>query len=176
MKKKFIVTFLEVLIDLLGEAPETIGAIFTRESLQMKIMRSGGYDPKKFRNGFHNLKQRGLISMSEGGYKLSLQGRKWYAGVVHRYFRERYRAWDQKWRIVIFDIPQELHRQRNLFRRKLLAMGCRLLQKSIFVFPYPCEEEIAQFCKPLKIGKYVDVLIAESIGSREGEMRSYYNL
>ena len=85
-------------------------------------------------------------------------------------------VWDRKWRIIIFDIPQELHRERIKFRRKLKSMGFFMLQKSVFVFPYPCNEEITDLSNILGVTDYVDIIIAESPGLKEQELLKIFNL
>jgi len=51
-------------------------------------------------------------------------------------------SWDKKWRIVFFDIPEKRRRARDALRNKLRELGFCELQKSVFVHPYPCQDEI----------------------------------
>jgi len=51
-------------------------------------------------------------------------------------------GWDGIWRLVIFDIPERKRRARDALRDKLKELGFRELQKSVFVHPYPCQNEI----------------------------------
>lgn len=50
--------------------------------------------------------------------------------------------WDGKWRIVFFDIPEKRRKARDALRKKLKELGFYELQKSVFVFPYECRNEI----------------------------------
>lgn len=50
--------------------------------------------------------------------------------------------WDGRWRIVVFDIPEKIRKGRDALREKLLALGFHELQKSVFVFPYECRDEV----------------------------------
>lgn len=50
--------------------------------------------------------------------------------------------WDGKWRLVISDIPEKFKYKRNALREKLRGLGFIELQKSVFVFPYKCKNEI----------------------------------
>jgi DNA-binding transcriptional regulator PaaX len=50
--------------------------------------------------------------------------------------------WDKKWRMVVFDIPEKLKASRNALREKLKELGFYELQKSVWVFPYECKNEI----------------------------------
>lgn len=52
------------------------------------------------------------------------------------------RQWDKKWRMVIFDIPHENKQARDSLRQKLNQLGFYQLQKSVFIYPHPCEKEI----------------------------------
>jgi hypothetical protein len=51
-------------------------------------------------------------------------------------------CWDKKWRVVFFDIPEKRRAERNVLREKLTELGFKELQKSVFVHPYPCLDEI----------------------------------
>ena len=81
--------------------------------------------------------------------------------------------WDKKWRIVMFDIPEKYRRTRNLFRIQLRMLGFRELQKSVFVHPYPCIDEIEYVAKFYRIGKYVRFIIADSIDNEAYLKRSF---
>lgn len=50
--------------------------------------------------------------------------------------------WDKIWRIVIFDVPEKNTWARNGLRFYLKRMGFYQLQKSTFVSPHPCREEV----------------------------------
>lgn len=72
--------------------------------------------------------------------------------------------WDKKWRVVIFDIPDKtLRRARDVLRDKLKNLGFYQLQKSVWVFPYPCEKEIQFLCELFDIIPFVNLIVADSI-------------
>lgn len=50
--------------------------------------------------------------------------------------------WDQKWRVILFDIPEKKKRLRDTLRFRLQQLGLIELQKSVFVHPYECKNEI----------------------------------
>lgn len=52
------------------------------------------------------------------------------------------KQWDGKWRLIIFDIPEKLRIRRDAFRGKLREFGFYPLQKSTWVYPFPCEREV----------------------------------
>ncbi|MEK7664771.1 MAG: CRISPR-associated endonuclease Cas2 [Patescibacteria group bacterium] len=63
--------------------------------------------------------------------------------------------WDGKWRIVVFDVPEKLRRGRDALREKIKKLGFYELQKSVFVFPYNCKDEIDFIIEFFGIRKYV---------------------
>ena len=63
--------------------------------------------------------------------------------------------WDGRWRMVTFDIPNRHKWAREGLREKLKLMGFFSLQKSVFIFPYPCEEEIVFLADIYDIRQYV---------------------
>lgn len=51
-------------------------------------------------------------------------------------------TWDGTWRMVIFDVPEEIRYIRDVLREKLQKLGFYQVQKSVFLYPYPCEQEM----------------------------------
>lgn len=102
---------------------------------------------KKFIHSFNYLKKRGLIEIQKVGHDIAIslteEGKK-LAGKYQIDDLEisKPKKWDKKWRIVIFDIPNSKGVLRNIFRKKLKEFGFYSLQKSTWVYPYPCQEEI----------------------------------
>lgn len=70
-------------------------------------------------------------------------------------------AWDAKWRIVMFDIPEEHKPARHVFRRKLKELGFVHFQRSVFLLPFKCEKEIYELAEHLSISSYVHILSAD---------------
>ena len=63
--------------------------------------------------------------------------------IIQNYFtKEKPKKWDNKWRLVMFDIPEKRKKIRNLLRFHLKKIGFIQIQGSVWVYPYPCEEII----------------------------------
>ncbi|MBI3627879.1 MAG: hypothetical protein HY220_04040 [Candidatus Sungbacteria bacterium] len=75
--------------------------------------------------------------------------------------------WDGKWRMIAFDIPEQLRRGRDALRHKLIDLGCVQLQKSLWVWPYECKDEIDFIAESFQIGKYVHYIVADSVTSEK---------
>ena len=83
--------------------------------------------------------------------------------------------WDKKWRIVIFDIPEKKRRAREALRMKLKELGFKELQKSVFVFPYECRDEIDFIVEVFEIRNCVRFLMVDSFTNEE-ELKLKFNL
>ncbi len=75
--------------------------------------------------------------------------------------------WDKKWRVVIFDVPEKFRSARDSLRFKLQSFGLAKIQKSVYVYPFACTNEISALSGRLGIGKYVTIMIAEIIQGEE---------
>lgn len=74
--------------------------------------------------------------------------------------------WDDKWRFIMFDIPIDFNTARDVLRRHLIAAGCFQLQQSVFVFPFPCINEIKAIAQRLGIQRYVEVCTVEDFSNK----------
>ncbi|MDP3646131.1 MAG: hypothetical protein Q8R25_03515 [bacterium] len=73
------------------------------------------------------------------------------------------RKWDGLYRIVAFDIPEKRKGVREQLRGVVHSFGFLQLQKSMWVYPYDCEDLIALVKADLRIGKDVLYMIVESV-------------
>lgn len=73
------------------------------------------------------------------------------------------RRWDQRYRMVVFDIPEKRRGVRERLRRLMREFGFLRLQDSIWISPYECEELVALIKAELRIGKDVLYVIADTI-------------
>ncbi len=71
--------------------------------------------------------------------------------------------WDGKWRIIFFDIPNILTLKRDLLRGTLKRFGCEKMQKSVFITPIQCFEEIDLLRKHLKVENFVRIIEVSSL-------------
>lgn len=105
------------------------------------------YPKEKVRDTFYRLKKGGYINIQQRNHQMfiSLTGEgKKKAGrfQIDSLEIKKPKKWDGLWRLVIFDIPQLKRVQRNVFRGKLIELGFKPLQKSIWICPYDCKDEI----------------------------------
>lgn len=63
--------------------------------------------------------------------------------------------WNGEWYAVFFDIPEHLKKARGALRHKLYDLGFYHWQKSVFVYPYPCRDQIDFVVEFFNIRRYV---------------------
>ncbi|MBI4992228.1 MAG: CRISPR-associated endonuclease Cas2 [Candidatus Harrisonbacteria bacterium] len=69
------------------------------------------------------------------------------------------KRWDGKWRMVLFDIPDNKKKARESLRLHLKRLGFYQYQKSVFIYPCECKNEIDFLVEFHKIRPYVRQLI-----------------
>ncbi len=60
--------------------------------------------------------------------------------------------------IIMFDIPEGKHKERDNFRRYLIKNGYTQIQKSVFVSPFRIFHEIKEFAKELNLESHISVI------------------
>ena len=85
------------------------------------------------------------------------------------------KKWDGKWRLAMFDIPMRFTKGREALRYHLKDLNFFQFQKSAWIYPYPCEDEIIFIADFFGVGKYVEILTVESI-SREEKVERHFRL
>ena len=83
--------------------------------------------------------------------------------------------WDKKWRVVIFDVPENKKRNRDYFRSYLSNLGFFRLNESVFIYPHSCFDEIEFLRQISGIGKEVTYMIVENIET-SADLKKHFNL
>ena len=106
------------------------------------------YSKQRIADTFARLKREGLIKMERKGrqiyIKLTAEGKK-----KANYYQiddlsiKKPKRWDNKWRVVIFDIAEMKKSHREAFRGKLKELGFYQIQRSVWVHLFECRDEIS---------------------------------
>ncbi len=85
------------------------------------------------------------------------------------------KKWDHKWRIVIFDFPVKYNFVRDIFREKLKKWNFQQVQKSVFLCPWPCLEELSLLRRALQAEDRV-LLLETTFFEGEKKWRKIFHL
>lgn len=164
---KFLLAFLALraVIFVGAVAPGIIAA-------SKSFKRSGNYSKKQIQSTFHVLKNRRLIEIIQEGeetFKVQLtnKGEKRVKEFcVEALEIKKPEKWDNKWRVLIFDIPTKpkiYHQAREALRGKIKQLGFYQMQKSTWAYPYECEDEILFIAELFQVQKHIEILTIEKL-------------
>lgn len=158
--------------------PMIIGAIikFVEEIKEAKIPES------KIKRVLSNLEKREIIALEERGEEVYVHLKDKDNTAILKYsikslldYKKKQKKWDGKWVLVFFDVPEKQRNKRDYLRRFLIDLGFYQYQKSVYLFPYECEREVALIRKIVEGGKYLKYVIAEKIEDGR-EVKVYFGL
>jgi len=116
-------------------------------NLMKSLKKNQRYKRRKVYDAFYRLRKDGCIEINKKGHqiyiKLTDRGLKkanWMQ--INELKIKRPKNWDGKWRLVVFDISNLKNFYRNVFRGKLKELGFSPLQKSVWICPFECSDEI----------------------------------
>ncbi len=84
-------------------------------------------------------------------------------------------VWDGLWYLVIFDIPEKHKWARLSLRDKLLDLGFFQYQKSVYIYPFACKDEVDFVVEYFEMRRYVRYGILSHI-TNEAELLLRFNL
>lgn len=88
---------------------------------------------------------------------------------------QKQKKWDGRWRVVIFDIPEQRRGVRNMLRKFMQEFGFVRLQDSVWIYSYDCEDIIALAKANFRIGWDVLYMIVEQL-ERDKHLREHFGL
>ena len=86
------------------------------------------------------------------------------------------KKWDKRWTIILFDIPETRKVVRDALHRKLVELGCYQFNKSVFVYPSSCDDEIDFVSEFFSVSPYVTHFETFSLGVHEYRARKFFGL
>lgn len=85
------------------------------------------------------------------------------------------KKWGGKWTFVLFDIPVQFSKAREALRWRLKALGFYQYQKSVWVYPHPCEKEILYVAEYFGVGKFVEILSVDHL-SKDEDLKKHFEM
>jgi len=71
--------------------------------------------------------------------------------------------WDKLWRLIAFDIPEDRKAGRTALVAKLKELGFYPMQKSVYIHPYECKDEINFVAEIFNLAPYVRFLRVKDV-------------
>jgi phenylacetic acid degradation operon negative regulatory protein len=142
----------------------------------------GKIDQRSFNRSIRRLSKEKLIEeriLPDGSFRLELTKKgKQQAKVLDLLGSsikfQKPKHWDKKWRIVLFDIPEDDRIFRDILREHLRSLEFFKLQQSVFVSPHPFEKPILELIAIYSAEAYVRVITATMIDNEAKIKRHFF--
>jgi len=144
-----------------------------------RYKKVGKYEKRQFQKNMFYLKKKGFVEViKESDDKTIVRiTRKGQQKLIEYSIDEmeikKPEKWDRKWRMVIFDVPNKYKTARDALRKKLKEMGFYQLQKSVWVYPYPCFDEILFIGKFFNAERFIELLTVEEMINDDKLLRCF---
>ena len=139
---------------------------------------------KKFNSGrlkqiLKRLHEQKIVDISEtkDGYIVAIteKGKRRMLKYNFDEFSLTKKKWDKKWRIIIYDVDESKKHIRKSFQAILKKLQLFQLQKSVYLTPYSCEDEIEYLKQIHNIGREVVILTVSGF-ENESAYKEYFGL
>lgn len=135
-----------------------------RGVIDFEKLKSEKFSEKTIRQSIRRLQKQGFVKKDGSSFSLTGKGCSILDYVLKRK-KVLDKKWDKKYRVVIFDIPENMRKDRDWLRGELYLLNYKQLQKSVFMSKYPLTSDLIKEIKMRKIGNYVDYMLVERIYS-----------
>ena len=126
-----------------------------------------GYDrPLKKSNlslAIKQLREKGYIDKEKDGKRLIIKLTQEGKALVITEKLLRDETWDGKWRVVVFDIPEDMRKVRNVFRARLKLWGFTPWQKSVWVSKKDIKDVLRRYVYEIGIKNWVKVFESDNL-------------
>lgn len=156
-----------IILEALDEFVDLTDAfIFSANSTKLfyQRLRENKIEREKLSRQLNYLKDQGYIEYSRKkeqiSVKLTLKGKI-------KLLESPNNKIDGKWRMISFDIPEEIRKTRNQFRSAIKRVGFRQVQLSLWACPFVKADQVIKIIDYYKVGEYVAYLIVEKTDIEE---------
>ncbi len=96
-------------------------------------------------------------------------------GIIGKSKNKKMQTWDGKWRVLVFDIPEDSRIARDRFRKLLKQHGFVKLQASVFINPFPLSREAIAYLQQLNLMRFIRIMKVEEMDN-DADLRKKFNL
>jgi CRISPR-associated endonuclease Cas2 len=162
-KSQQVANVIEGVLDFILDTAQLLPLPF--ETPYMWARRMKRYEPGRISHALTRLRKKGSVRFTTIGSQKFIQLTKkgQMQALLNKSKVMKQKTWDRKWRLIVFDIPEQDHAQRDEFRRLLRKIGFLKLQASVFINPYPISSEAIEYLKISGLIKYIRVMRVDKI-------------
>lgn len=134
----------------------------------IKLLNEFGHNDQAVRAAISRMNKQGWVQAEKKGnksyYFLTDRGIKRIDEAAQRIFKLKNDSWDGKWRMLMYNIPEEIRSVRDELRKELIWSGFGTLSNSCWISPNSLEKQVQDLIVKYGIKDYVDFFISEYHG------------
>lgn len=150
-------------------------------NLLRALKRKKSYQRGSAYSAFYRLKKEGCFHIKKKNHQvyisLTEKGRR-KAGrfQINHLTIKKPKRWDNRWRIILFDVEEKHRSKREALRGFLKRFNLYQIQKSVWIHPFDCRDEINLLRDFFGLSyRELRLIVSDDIGDDE-EIRKYFNL
>lgn len=137
----------------------------------IRLLKEFGHTEQNVRVSVSRMVKQGWLQSEKQGnrsyYFLTKRGETRMKEAANRIFKLTPSNWDQKWRLLMYTIPEDKRQVRDELRKELLWSGFGSFSNGCWISPNNLEEEVKLLIQKYEIADYVDFFTAEYIGPHD---------
>ena len=143
------------------------------------IFGTSSRDYKAYWKIFNYLEQKGWVRVYKKEkadtefVKLTKKGQ--LQALLMKARTQKPQKWDGKWRLIIYDIPEDSRQHRHLFRTLLKQNGFYKLQQSVFVSPFALNRDAVLYLRQTVLDKCIRIARIDELDS-DKDLKKYFKL
>ncbi len=138
----------------------------------IRIAAEFGLSELAVRSALARMARAGWLEATRVGnrsyYRLTRRGRAIIQEGVSRIFRPRRAAWDGRWHLVTYSIPEAQRELRDGFRKRLTYLGFGSLAAGTWITPHDLRREVRDLAEDFGLANYVEHFRGEYEASEDG--------
>ncbi len=131
------------------------------KSIQEYLAELKEVSGRNFNLTLRRLEERGLVKRTSKEFKLTSLGFRFTENVKNKI--AHFDNWDNKWRLITFDIPEKQRRDRDWLRYTLSSHNYKSLHKSVFIGKFPLPDWVYKEMNDKDLIKYTRLLTVGEI-------------
>jgi len=148
----------------------------------IRLLQEFGHNEQSVRAAISRMNKQGWIQAQKVGnksyYSLTEIGKERIEEAAERIYKIKPHTWDGKWRILMYNIPEEIRNVRDELRQELIWSGFGSLTNSCWLSPNQLEKQVYGLIDKYEVKEYVNFFVSQYDGPNEDAtlIRKCWNL
>jgi len=136
-------------------AIDRLEKLYEKEKRKRKFLQFLNYLKKKGYIEIETLREKNAVLLTSKGLEKIFE-------ISLKLKRKKKRS-DEKWIMLMFDIPENKKHLRDKLRRYILSLGYKMLQKSVWVCPFDVLKETKDILRLKSLDPYARIFLIEKV-------------